>query len=295
MTCIQSGIPTTPWVQAFAGGFVVLLPSSRLRTRFGQYRYRVMPFGLCNGTSTLQRYINRVLFPFLDRQVLQKLREAGLQVDIRKSEFDVTTTKFLDNINSTDGIAVDPEKVSAVRNWEPPTRVKQLQAFLGFAIFYRQFIEGFNRVAKPLHRLTAALIWEWTSEHDAAFEELKRLPSTAPVLTHFQEDRATKLETDSSDGVVSGTIPQANQQGDYHPVAFLSKTMSPAECNYMIHDKELLTILRLLQEWEQLLVSCHERFDIYTDHQALQCFATKRQLNAWQAGWNEFLSVRRRR
>jgi hypothetical protein len=144
------------------------------RTRFGQYKYKVLPFGLCNGPSTFQRYINSVLFPYLDefctayiddilifsedprqhehhvRQVLSKLRAAGLRADIRKSEFSTTETRFPGCILSTSGIAVDPAKVAAVANWEPPTKVKELQAFLGFCNFYRRFISDFSRVAKPL-------------------------------------------------------------------------------------------------------------------------------------------------
>jgi hypothetical protein len=97
-------------------------------------------------------------------QVLEKLRSAGLQANIRKSEFSVTKTKFLKYIISTKGITVDSDKISAVIKWERPTRVKELQSFLGFCNFYRLFIEDFSRVAKPLHRLTAAIEWEWTQE-----------------------------------------------------------------------------------------------------------------------------------
>lgn len=200
------------------------------RTRFGQYKYRVMPFGLCNGPSTFQRYINKALFPFLDkfctayvddilifsedpkvhrehiRQVLQKLREAGLQADIRKSEFGVTRTKFLGYIVSTQGIAVDQEKVAAVVDWEPPTRVRELQSFLGFCNFYRQFVDGFSRLTKPLYKLTATLYWDWTTEYQTAFEKFKEVLTSAPVLVHFTEDRETKVETDASDGVVSAAL-----------------------------------------------------------------------------------------
>jgi hypothetical protein len=90
-------------------------------------------------------------------QVLEKLKSAGLQANIKKSEFSVTKTKFLGYIISTKGIAVDPDKISAVIKWERPIRVKELQSFLGFCNFYRLFIENFSRVAKFLHRLTATI------------------------------------------------------------------------------------------------------------------------------------------
>jgi hypothetical protein len=87
--------------------------------------------------------------------MLFKLRAADLQVNIRKNEFSTTETRFLEYILSTSGIAVDPAKVAAVANWKPSTKVKKLQAFLGFCNFYRRFISDFSRVAKLLHRLTA--------------------------------------------------------------------------------------------------------------------------------------------
>src|ERR1035437_6677372 len=124
------------------------------RTRYGAYKCKVMPFGLTNGPATYQRYMNDVLFDYLDdfctvylddiliysedpsehqehvRKVLQRLRDAGLQADIKKSEFNVKRTKYLGFIVSTEGIEVDPEKIAVVKNWRPPTTVKGVQGFL---------------------------------------------------------------------------------------------------------------------------------------------------------------------
>ena len=190
-------------------------------------------------------------------------------MDIKKSEFRTDQTKFLGYIISTSGISVDPAKVEAVANWEPPRKVRELQSFLGFCNFYRQFIDEYSRISKQLHRLTASLEWEWTQEHQVAFNLLKEALTSAPTLAHFQEDRPTKLETDASDGIISGALSQLSDQGEWHPVAFFSKTMGAAECNYPIHDKELLAIVKSLKEWESLLISCRNTFDVYTDYQAL--------------------------
>jgi molecular chaperone DnaK (HSP70) len=89
-----------------------------------------------------------------------KLRAAGFQADIRKNEFSTTETRFLGYILSTSGIAINPTKVAAVANWEPPAKVKELQAFLGFCNFYRRFISDFSRVAKLLYRLIAFFEWK---------------------------------------------------------------------------------------------------------------------------------------
>jgi hypothetical protein len=109
---------------------------------------------------------------------------------------------------STSGIAVDFIKVAAVANWEPPAKIKKLQAFLSFCNFYRRFISDFSRMVKLFHQLIASFEWEWTQEHQQAFEALKTAFTSAPVLAHFQKDRPTKLETDASDGVISGALSQ---------------------------------------------------------------------------------------
>ena len=120
------------------------------RTRYGSYKYKVLPFGLCNGPASFQRYINDVLFDCLDdictayvddiliysddpleheahvKKVLQRLKDAGLQADIKKSEFSVTSTKFLGYIISTDGINMDPEKVAVVKDWPVPKSIKEV-------------------------------------------------------------------------------------------------------------------------------------------------------------------------
>jgi hypothetical protein len=153
-------------------------------------------------------------------------------------------------IISTNGITVDPDKVSAIANWERPTKVKELQLFLGFCNFYRLFIEDYSRIAKPLYRLIAAIEWEWTQEQQHAFEHLKQILTSAPVLVHFDETKPTKLETDASDGVVSGALSQIINEDEWHPVAFFSKTMNSAQCNYSIYDKKLLAIVLFLKKWE---------------------------------------------
>jgi hypothetical protein len=78
----------------------------------------------------------------------------------------------------------------------------------------------------------------------AGFEALKIALTSAPVLVYFQEERSIKLETDASNGVISGALFQLDNQGNWHPVAFYLKTISSAECNYFIHDKKLLAIVR---------------------------------------------------
>jgi hypothetical protein len=180
------------------------------RTRFGSYRYRVLPFGLTNGPATFQRYINDALLDILDeyvtaymddiliydedpllhtahvQEVLRRLDKAGLQVDIRKCEFNVTETKFLGLIVSTEGIKMDPDKIKTILEWERPQDVPGVQQFNGFCNFYRRFIKGFSKILKPLYQLTQKdYMWEWTDACERAFKELKDTVATDPILAHF--------------------------------------------------------------------------------------------------------------
>ena len=120
--------------------------------------------------------------------------------------------------------------------------------------FYRRFIEGFSRTAKPLYDRTQKKYdgkWEWTDKEQHAFDELRRKLTTAPVLVHFNPAAPTKIETDASKYVCSGILSQQCEDGKWRPVAYRSKTMQDAECNYDIHDKELLAVVQALKEWKR--------------------------------------------
>jgi hypothetical protein len=285
------------------------------RTRYGSYKCKVLPFGLTNGPATYQRYMNDVLFEYLDvfctaylddiliysenelehqshvEKVLTRLRAAGLQADIKKCEFSVTKTKYLGFIVSTDGIEVDPEMVEAVINWQPPQTVKGVQSFLGFCNFYRRFIRDYGKTAAPLTRLTRKEVpFVFGPDCTTAFQELKHRLVSAPILAHYNPDKETMLETDASDGVVAGVLSQQQSDGEYHPVAYLSKTMAPAELNYPIYDKEMLAIIRSLSHWRAELQGSDSQVKILTDHKALEYFMTSKQLTSRQARWAEILS-----
>lgn len=284
------------------------------RTRYGAYKYKVLPFGLTNGPATFQRFINEILMGYLDqfasayiddiliysdnldehkihvKKILAKLREAGLQADIDKCEFHVENTKYLGFIVGTDGLKFDPQKIEAVEDWKTPESVRGVQSFLGFCNFYRRFVKDYGRVARPLNNLTRkGEAFSWTTKCQTAFEEHKVRLLTAPVLTHFHHDRETRVETDSSDGVVAGVLSQL-VDGEWHPVSYFSETMHGAEMNYPIHDKELLAVIRALVYWRSELMGLKLPFSVITDHEALKYFSTKRLLNVRQAGWAELMS-----
>ena len=284
-------------------------------TALGAYKYKVLPFGLTNGPSSFQQYINEVLWEFLDdfcqaylddiliyskskkehrdhvRKVLSRLREAGLQVDIKKCEFDVEETVFLGVIVSGKGLRMDPKKVEAIVKWPPPSNLKEVQGFVGFANFYRRFIHEFSKLVKPLVHLTKMdTPFVWNEACSEAFESLKQRVVTAPILNHFDPKRQAILETDSSDFVTGGILSQYDDEGVLHPVAFYSKTMVPAECNYHIYDKELLAIIRCFEHWRPELECTDLPIQVFTDHQALKTFMENKELTRRQARYLDTLS-----
>jgi transposase InsO family protein len=299
------------------------------RTRYGSFEYLVMPFGLCNAPSTFQRLMNHILGDLLDlsvvvylddilifsrqtsdharhvKEVLQRLRNNRLYCALEKCEFHTTEVEFLGYRISPGGIMMDPAKVQAVTDWPPPTSIRDIQVFLGFANFYRRFIRHYSRVAAPLtDRLRGGQAGKitLTAGETTAFQALKTAFTTAPVLRHFDPTLHTVVETDASDYVVAAVLSQwvaidSSKPDDpprprthrLHPIAYWSRKMQPAERNYEIHDKELLAIVDALQAWRHYLHGLHNDFEVVTDHQALQYFQTKRQLNRRQARWSQAL------
>ena len=284
-------------------------------TRFGLYEMLVTPFGLCNAPATFQNYINHVLHDILDEyctaylddvlvfsktrtehrrhvdEVIRRLGAAGLQIDIGKSEFCTTKTKYLGLIISTDGMSMDPEKVQALQTWKDPTSVKELQQFLGFANFYRRFIQGYSAIVAPMTKLLRKDInWSWGTEQAKSFETLKNAFMSAPVLAYFDHTKRTVVETDASNWASGGVLSQYNDDGKLRPVAFFSSKHTAAECNYEIYDKELLAIVKALEEWRPELQGTEDPFKIVTDHKNLQTFMSTKQLNQRQVRWAEFLS-----
>jgi hypothetical protein len=285
------------------------------RTRFGLFEWLVTPFGLANAPSTFQRYINYTLQEFLDDfvsayvddilvftdgtreqhrehvlKVLQKLQDAGLQLDIDKCEFEVQSTKYLGFIiEAGKGLRMDPAKIKAVQDWKAPTSAKGVLGFLGFANFYRRFIRDFSRIATPLYGLVKKNAnFNWSKEACKAFERLKQAFIEAPILAQFDPDHKTVLETDSS-GYCSGGVLLQYKGDVLRPIAFFSKKHAPAECNYPIYDKELLAIIRCLEEWEAELKSVGQ-FTVLTDHKNLEYFTTVRKLSERQMRWQLILS-----
>uniref|UniRef100_A0A3B3HIF1 Gypsy retrotransposon integrase-like protein 1 n=1 Tax=Oryzias latipes TaxID=8090 RepID=A0A3B3HIF1_ORYLA len=280
-------------------------------TPLGHYEYLVMPFGLTNAPAVFQRlvndvlrdFLNRFVFVYLDdiliyssnqtqheqhvRQVLTRLLENQLFVKTEKCEFHVATVQFLGYIIEAGRIRPDPSKLEAVSKWEPPNNRKKLQQFLGFANFYRRFIRNYSSIAAPLTRLTSTnLNFQWTPEAQRAFDHLKELFVTAPILIQPDPSRQFIVEVDASDSGVGAVLSQKEQKsGKLKPCAFFSKKLSPAEKNYDVGNRELLAIKLALEEWRHWLEGAEQPFIVWTDHKNLAYLRTAKRLNSRQARW----------
>ena len=226
----------------------------------------------------------------LDRlaEVLQRLQQAGLKLKPKKCELLQTEVKYLGHLVSAEGIATDPEKVEAIREWPRPTCVRDLQAFLGTAGYYRQYLPDFATVAKPLHHLTSKGVnWEWTAEAQAAFDELRQRLIGAPVLGYPDPGLQYILDTDASDVGVGAVLSQI-QEGQERVIAFYSKTLSPAERNYCVTRRELVAVIKAIKHFRPYLYG--QKFRLRTDHASLMWLCRRQEPSHQIARWLELLS-----
>ena len=186
---------------------------------------------------------------------------------------------------------MDPGKVEAVRNWAAPTNLREVRGFLGFANFYRRFIQDFSKIARPLNDLTKKNTpFEWTTEQQQAFETLRSAFSSAPILALWDAKCLTRIEVDASGFATGGALLQQAEDGNWHPIAFRSASMDPAQRNYEIYDREMLAIVEALKDWRPFLEGLPTPFDIITNHANLQFWHTAQNLEYHQAQWALYLS-----
>jgi hypothetical protein len=143
------------------------------------------------------------------------------------------------------------DKVQYIWDWECLRRLRDIQSFIRFANFYRQFIEGFSKITKPLSDSTKESPKDWIciDAMTKSFEKLKHCFMTAPILTHFDPHYKCLVEIDASDFALGSTLSQTTEDKKLHPNTFHSRKFSPAEINYEIHNKELLAIVDCFKAW----------------------------------------------
>ncbi|KAF8750509.1 hypothetical protein RHS01_09319 [Rhizoctonia solani] len=285
------------------------------RTKYGLFEYLVMPFGLTNAPAAFQHFMNDLFRDLIDvtvviyldniliflektedhpthvREVLSRLMKNQLFCKLSKCHFHVTTVDYLGIVISPAGFSMDQKKIKAVTSWPQPKTVKQVQAFLGFVNYLRRFIPNFSLIARPLHNLTQKESpWSWGNLEEAAFQELKSLVTQSPVLIHSNPKLPYYLETDASGVAMGAILSQRGPDNRLHPIAYMSKSFTGAEANYDTHDKELLAIIKALEEWRIFLEATDKTIQVFTDHRNLEYWMQARTFNRRHAQWRIFLS-----
>jgi hypothetical protein len=280
-------------------------------TNRGLFEPTVMFFGLCNSPATFQTMMNTILrkeiqggkvLVYMDdiliftetleeheeitKQVLKVLEDNELYLKPGKCEFEKTEVEYLGLVVGNGEAKMDPKKLEAIGDWPEPKTVKEIQSFLGFCNFYRNFINQFATTARPLWNLTKKTkVWEWGEEERQVFRKLKEDLTSQPVLSLPNFEDPFRVEADASD-YATGAVLSQRQEDVWKPVAFLSKALTQPERNYEIHDRELLAIIQALEEWRHFLQGAKHQIEIFTDHKNLEYFLSARKLNRRQARWS---------
>ncbi|UYV74885.1 hypothetical protein LAZ67_12001673, partial [Cordylochernes scorpioides] len=260
-------------------------------TAHGLYEFNVMPFGLCNASATFERNMENMLgnlrwqicLCYLDdviiyspdfpthlkrlEAVFRCFRESNLRLNDKKCRFVFEELEILGYITSKHGIKPAEHNIKAIRNFPRPTKVKEVQSFLGMCSYYRKFIKDFSKIADPLSNLIKKSVsFTWTERQEEAFQTLKTALLSPPILGHFNPNAPTYIHTDASNIGIGATLVQ-DIGGEEKVISYLSRTLSKAEQNYSTTEKECLAVVWSMSKLRPYLYGRH--FKIVTDHHAL--------------------------
>ena len=281
--------------------------------KFGQFRYRRMPFGLCNSGATFQRLIDLVLsgiayvscLAYIDdiiifsrsipehlerlSIVLQRISDAKLKCRPDKCVFLRTSVEFLGHLVSNEGVAILPSRIETVSSWPRPRSVKEVREVVGLMSYYRRHIKGFADTARPMTDLLKGRTqkkFQWNDEAEAAFQQLKNALVTSPVLAMPVENGTYVLDTDASSYAIGAVLSQ-RQNGTERVIAYGSRRLKGAESNYCTTRRELLSIVHFVKYFRCYLIGTD--FLVRTDHAALVWLRRIAEPVGQQARWLEEL------
>lgn len=317
-TCLDA-LGSATWFSTFdlrsAYHHVMVDPSDSDKTAFicprGMYKFRRMPFGLCNAGATFQRLMDvvmsglhfQVCLVYLDDIiifsetvdqhlerlviVLGRLRSAGLKLKPEKCALFQRSISFLGHVVSERGIQTDSKKIQVVQEWPIPRSIRDVRAFLGLASYYRRFVPNFASIAGPLHAMFGkGKRFVWSVEAQQSFEQLKSALTSPPVLAMPTDDGEFVVDTDASDSAIGAVLSQ-KQGGHERVVAYASRRLDRRESKYCVTRKELLAIVYFVRYFRQYLLG--RQFKIRTDHSALTWLRRTPEPIGQQARWLEIL------
>ena len=290
---------------------VNLHPEAREKTAFtthaGLYEFVTMPFGLCNAPSTFQRLMECVLrgltwhiaLIYLDdvlvfsstfdehlthlRLVFDRFRDSGLKLKPKKCHFGQSQVNYLGHVITPEGLHPDPEKIKAVREYPVPCNVKDVQAFMGLANYYRKFVKDFAKIASPIHDLTKkGTRFAWTEDCQLAFDTLKTALTEAPILSYPDFSWPFILSTDASDDALGMVLGQIQNDREV-VIAYGGRKLNPAEKNYSVTEREALAVVDGIKHFQHYLYG--RKFVVFTDHNAVRWLMNIREPTGRLARW----------
>ncbi|GFV78937.1 retrovirus-related Pol polyprotein from transposon 17.6 [Trichonephila clavipes] len=216
------------------------------------------------------------------RRVLKQLKVANLKSLSKCLQLQREVT-YLGHIISVEDVQADPDKISAVKDWNCPTDVHQLRSFLGLCPYYRKFVKNFSTMSRPLHKLTEAKQkFIWTRDCNNAFNKLKDAQTYAPVLAYPEIGKLFNLDTDASHESAGAVLSQ-EIEGEERVPAYFSKCLSKQERNYCVTRKELLAIVKAVDHFHPYLYG--QRFLLRTDHASLTWLLNFKNTKGQKARW----------
>ncbi|GJT49259.1 putative reverse transcriptase domain-containing protein [Tanacetum coccineum] len=216
--------------------------------------------------------------------ILELLKKEQLYAKFSKCEFWIPKVQFLGHVIDSQGIHVDPAKIGSVKDWASPKSATEIRQFLGLAGYYRRFIEGFSKIAKPMTKLTQKKIkFDWSDKAEAAFQMIKQKLCSAPILALPEGNEDFIAYYDASIKGLGAVLMQREKV-----IAYASRQLKIYEKNYTTHDLELGAVVFALKIWRHYLYGT--KCTMFTDHKILQHILDQNELNMRQHRWLELLS-----
>ncbi|GKC03760.1 putative reverse transcriptase domain-containing protein [Tanacetum coccineum] len=216
--------------------------------------------------------------------ILNLLKKEELYAKFSKCEFWLSKVQFLGHVIDSEGIHVDPAKIEAIKDWASPKTPTEIRQFLGLAGYYRRFIEGFSKIARPMTKLTQKSVkFEWGEKAEAAFQLLKQKLCSAPILALPEGSENFVVYCDASHKGLGAVLMQREKV-----IAYASRQLKVHEKNYTTHDLELGAVVFALKMWRHYLYGT--KCVVFTDHKSLQHILDQKELNMRQRRWLELLS-----
>ena len=259
-------------------------------TPFGRYRFNRLPFGITSAPEHFQHRMSAILSGLggvvchMDdilvygeskkahdsnlRNVLERLQKAGLTLNKGKCKFFQQRVQFLGQVIDGSGVSPDPEKIKAIQDFSEPKDVPELRRFLGIVNQLSKFTKSLADMTKPLRDLLSKQnLWYWGPAQATAFQKIKEALSSIPMLALFDPNRPTRLSADASSYGLGATLSQQQPSGEYRPVAYISRALSPTEQRYAQIEKEALALTWGCERLSDYLIGLH--FHMVTDHKPL--------------------------